>query len=276
MKFFGSSNIKNFVGKYLESLEKSEGEVAIDIPAGTGFMTRILLGKFTHVEPYDLFPEFYELDHPPCRKTDLNETLPMGNHHANLILCQEGIEHLPNQLFALREFNRVLQPNGKLLLTTPNNSHLRARWSHFLVENELYNRMPINEIDSIWFSSGEDEELYLGHIFLIGIQKLKILAKLAGFRIVKVHPVKISWSSALLGVFYPFLLLANLYAYFQSVRRNRDIDSEWKKSVYRESLALNLNPNVLFGKHLFIEFVKTHELGDVNSTFYKKHLQKTD
>lgn len=180
-------------------------------------MTNVLLQNNARVEPYGLFPEFHELEGPPCRKADLNETLPVQDHHADIILCQEGIEHLPSQLQALREFNRILKLGGMLILTTPNNSHLRARWSHFLVENELYNRMPINEIDSIWFSDGKNREMYFGHISLIGMQKLKILAKLSGFRIVKIHPVKISWSSVYLGVFLPLILLANIYACFSSL-----------------------------------------------------------
>ena len=271
MKFFGTSNIKFFVSRYIQNLGDLSGNLIIDIPAGTGFMTHVLKQTNAQVEPYDLFPEFYELGDPPCGKADLNESLPVQDRHADIILCQEGIEHLPNQLQALREFNRILKPGGKLILTTPNNSHLRARWSHFLLENELYNRMPINEIDSIWFSGGKDQELYFGHIFLIGMQKLKILAKLSGFRIEKIHSVKISWSSALLGGFLPLILLVNIYAYFTNMRKNRNLDQGWKKSVYREALSLNLNPNVLFGKHLFVEFEKSQELETVNSTFFKKH-----
>lgn len=273
MKFIGTSNIRYFVRNYFEKMGDLAGKIVIDIPAGSGYMTDVILKKNARVEPYDLFPEFYELDDPPCKKADLNETIPVPNLYADLVLCQEGIEHLPNQLKALREFNRILKPGGKLVLTTPNNSHLRARWSHFLLENELYSRMPINEIDSIWFSDKEDQELYFGHIFLIGIQKLKILAKISGFTITKIHPVKISWGAAVLGVFLPLILITNGYAYYSSMRKNKSIAKEWKQSVYRETLALNLNPNVLFAKHLFVDFIKTQEPSEVNTLFYKKHNQ---
>ncbi|MCH9046786.1 MAG: hypothetical protein IIA40_11845 [SAR324 cluster bacterium] len=178
---------------------------------------------------------------------------------------------MTNQLNVLKEFSRILKPKGKLIITTPNISHLRAKLSNFLLESEIYNRMPINEIDSLWLSKNSDGETYFGHIFLIGIQKLKILAKLSGFSIRKIHAVKASWSSILLSIFLPIIVIVNYYAYYVSMNRNNELDREWKRSIYKEALRLNLNSNILFGKHLFIEFEKIYDLDSVDLLFYKKH-----
>lgn len=271
MKLFGTSNIKYFVGNHIRSLNDLDGKTVIDIPAGSGYMAEIIRDKGSNVEAYDLFPEFFQVKGIQCQRADLTKVLPIPDNYADMILCQEGIEHLPNQLNALKEFSRILKPKGKLIITTPNISHLRAKLSNFLLESEIYNRMPINEIDSLWLSKNLDGETYFGHIFLIGIQKLKILAKLSGFSIRKIHAVKASWSSIVLGIFLPIIYIVNYYAYYVSMNRNNELDGEWKKSVYKEALRLNLNSNILFGKHLFIEFEKIYDLDGVDLLFYKKH-----
>ena len=63
--------------------------------------------------------------------------LTVASESIDYIICQEGIEHIPNQLKVLEEFNRVLKKDGVLLITTPNNSHFRARLSHFLFETDI-------------------------------------------------------------------------------------------------------------------------------------------
>lgn len=45
--------------------------------------------------------------------------IPEPDASYDVILCSEVFEHLPNPLKALDEFNRLLKPGGKLLLTAP-------------------------------------------------------------------------------------------------------------------------------------------------------------
>jgi SAM-dependent methyltransferase len=267
LKFFGNGDIKFLLKAYLRTLDL-QGKVVVDIPAGTGYTTKILHERGARPEAYDLFPEFFEVEGLSCRKADLSQKLPIANAHADFVICQEGIEHLPNQFFPLQEFNRILRPGGRLILTTPSLSHLRAKLSHLLIESEIYNRLPANELDSVWFSEGP--EIYFGHVFLTGIQRLRVLAKLAGFKIVKIHKVKASPSALMLGIlFYPFILLFNLYAYFVSLRRLPNVEKKLKKQTYREILKLNLHPAIQFGKHLFIEFEKQIDCDKIKHALHK-------
>lgn len=270
MKLFGTGDINFFTRRYFQSLDNLAGKIVIDIPAGSGYMSEVIRNKGGIVEAYDLFPEFFKVEGLKCQKVDLSEILPIADDHADYVLCQEGIEHIPDQFNLFREFNRILKPEGKLILTTPNISHLRAKLSNFLIESDLYNRFLLNELDSVWYSKKPQQKLYFGHIFLIGIQKMRILSKLSGFKIIKIHPVKASNTSLLLGLLFPLILLCNVYAYYASMRRHKDIDSKWRKSIFKEILKLNLNPNVLFGKHLFVEFQKVYRLDEVGSLFYNK------
>lgn len=279
MKFFQSSNIQFRVDRYFQSLGSLKGKTVIDIFAGKGESSRTIRDLGADVEAYDLFPEFFDVEGVECRKADIADGLPIEEAHADIALFQEGIEHLPDQLGALRELNRVLKPDGRLIVTTPNVSHLRAKFSNLLVENEIYNKMPVSELDAVWYLGESGKDIYYGHVFVIGIQKLRVLAKLAGFDISKVHTATVSRSSLLLGLFlYPLIVLVNLFAYSRSVRAAEFVSRKWKTTVYGEALRLNLNPKILFGKHLFIELRKSRELDAVSPDFFKKfnHTAQTD
>lgn len=267
MKLFGSGDISVNVRAHCEGRNDLAGKLVVDVPAGKGYMSALLRRRGAEVEPLDLFPEFFKAEGLECRKADLSAELPVPSPHADLVLCQEGIEHLPDQLKALREFNRILKAGGTLILTTPNDSSLRAKVSRLLVESELFNRLPANELDGVWFSETSEGEFYYGHLFLAGIQRLRILGKLAGFRISRILPVKASRSSILLGVLLPLVALTNLHAYARTLKRHREADRGWKRSILREIVRFNLNPEVLFGKHLFLEMTKERELGEVGPLF---------
>ena len=259
LKFSGSSNIKNFVKDYIiEERKWIKGKDIIDIPAGSGFTSNVLLSVGGNVRAYDLFPEFFEINEIECKEADLSEKLPIEDQSADLVICQEGIEHLQDQLGVLQEFNRILRPNGRLLITTPNISHLRGKLSYLLTESDLYKRMPSNELDGLWFSG--ENKMYFGHVFLINAQKLRTLSAIAGFKLVKILTVKASIGSLLLSFLYPFILLINLYSYMRNVYRKDEYKITDKKQVFKDILKLNIHPVTLFGKHIFWELKKEPEI----------------
>jgi SAM-dependent methyltransferase len=260
MRFFGKSKIDVDVERHLRSLGNLAGKTFVDLPAGAGRMSRVLREQGAIVEPYDLFPEYFKVEGLQCRHADLNEKLPIPDAHADYVLFQEGIEHLPNQLVALQEINRILKPGGRLLITTPSISNMRARMGALLLESDLHNKLPRNELDSVWGTSDDSKRLYFGHLFLISVQRLRALACVAGLRLHRVHANKVSLGSLLLGVFYPLLALFSLIGYLSSTRQKLVIDrhpTETIRQSYREIVRLNLHPEILFGKKLFIEFEKT-------------------
>ncbi len=264
VKFFGTKEIKEIVKDFLISRagELSEKTV-VDIPAGFGITTKVLRDIGAKVEAYDLFPAFFRLKDMECRPADLSQTLPIDDKHADYVICQEGVEHLEDQLHMFKEFNRILKKKGTLILTTPNYSNLKSRVSYFLSESEYaYRMMPPNEIDSVWFS--ENNKMYYGHIFLIGIQKLKLLGRLAGFRIRKVHTLRVHRTSLLLMfLFYPFILAANVLSYLRAMKKKKDMDIGIKRRVYGESLRYNIDPKILSGRFMLVEFEKDNELDEV-------------
>jgi len=185
-----------------------------------------------------------------------------------------GIEHFSDQLASFKEFNRVLKKGGGLIITTPNYSNLRAKISYLLSESERFNSIIApNELDSIWMSKQDiTNEIYYGHIFLVGILKLKCFGKLNGFKIKHIQPTKIKTTSLILLIFlYPFILISNWITYRKSIRKNNDFESKIKKEVYLEIFKLSINPRILVDGHLFIEFEKEKELNEIAKYLISNH-----
>jgi len=46
-------------------------------------------------------------------------SIPLPDNSVDAILCTEVFEHLPSPIEAIKEFSRLLKPNGKLILSAP-------------------------------------------------------------------------------------------------------------------------------------------------------------
>lgn len=261
---------KYHVKKYLDRLGASlKGKVVLDIPAGTGVTTKILLDHGAKAKPFDLFPEYFILKEVECVRADITEHIPVAEHYADMVICQEGIEHFSDQVKTFKEFNRVLKPGGELFITTPSYSNLSARFAYFIFESENNKKMPPNEIDDIWMSDKSiSNEIYHGHIFLVGLQKLRTIGKLTGFDITEVMYVRLSKGSLFLfPIFYPIIFVSSYLRYFRNLRKNKEIPKAFKKIVYQEQLKLNISPRNLLNRHTFLVYKKVKDAKDVEFRF---------
>ena len=276
MKFAGTKDIKYYVKEYFTANSHLfKGRTIVDIPAGTGVSSEHLQHLGADVKAFDLFPELFRVENMTCEEADLSSALPINNSVSDFVLCQEGIEHIPDQLHLLKEFNRILKPSGTLFITTPNYSNLRSKFSYLVGESEFFQKiMPANELDSIWFSEKAKSQIYYGHIFLTGILKLRTLAKLTGFKLKKVHHTRINYTSLFLLPFFYFpIWLFNFLGYKRAMRKRKDIPIARRKEVYRELYKLSISAAILTDCHLFAEFEKEkelHEIKDTLSSLYKE------
>jgi SAM-dependent methyltransferase len=268
-------SIKYYLKRYLfKHRERFTDKTVIDFPAGNGITSKNL--KEIGAQPlcFDLFPEYFKMEGIKCERANINEGIPVADEQADFLICQEGIEHFTDQLASLKEFNRVLKMGGGLIITTPNYSNMRAKMSYLLSESERFNSiLAPNELDSIWMSKQDiTNEVYYGHIFLIGILKLRCIARLAGFKIKHIEFTRIKSTALILTlVFYPFILLSNWFTYRKRMAGNKEFDTELKKEVYKEIFNLSINPKILVDGHLFVEFEKTNELNEIASFLKSKH-----
>ncbi len=268
-------SIKFHVKKYLNAhKDLYSNKTVVDFPAGNGVTTKMLQDIGSKPLALDLFPEYFELEDLNCTRANIRDGLPLESNAADAFICQEGIEHFSDQFSAFKEFNRVLKPGGRLLITTPNYSNLRARLSYMLSESERFNSiMPPNELDSIWMSNQAiTEEIYFGHIFLIGAQKLRVLARLNGFRVEKFHFTQAKSTAMFLFPFwYPFIYLSNWITYRKNMRKNKDFDEAQKRAVYDEVFKISVNPKLLVSGHLMVTFIKEKETNQVSESLRSMH-----
>ena len=270
-----TNSIKYHVKLFIrQNQQQFKDKIVIDAPAGSGVTSRILKEAGAVVRAYDLFPEYFKVDGLICEQANIMERIPVADNFADVLICQEGIEHFSDQYRAFQEFNRVIKQNGSLLITTPNYSNLQSRLSHFLFETEYFPKMmPANEADSVWMAaSSRSNQIYLGHIFLIGIQRLRLLAKLSGFKIKRIIFTYPKTTSLMLLPFaYPFICLASWWTYRRSIREPSSTPMALRKQVYREILQLNTSARILVDKYLFVEFEKEAQLEAVRNSLYSQH-----
>ncbi len=268
-------SIKYYVKRFLLNNQgRFQGKRIVDFPAGNGVTSRLLKEIGAEPRAYDLFPEYFDVENMECKRANIKAGIPLEDNSADGFICQEGIEHFSDQFEALKEFNRVLKEKGILLVTTPNYSSIRARLSYLLTESERSgSKMPPNELDSIWMSQQKiTSEIYFGHLFLTGIQKLRVLAKLAGFKVKKVYVTHIKPSSLVFfSLFYPFILFSNWLAFQKNIKKNRDYDRAAKKAVYGEMLNLAISPKILLSRNLMVEFVKEQDHQEVSRNLKSRH-----
>ena len=79
-------------------------------------------GRVTHNHSYeDIFPNRHTVDIDPARQPDTiadAHSLPLTDSSFEFILCTEVLEHLHTPTQAISEMQRVLKPEGVLVLTT--------------------------------------------------------------------------------------------------------------------------------------------------------------
>lgn len=105
------------------------GERVLDVACGTGVVTRLAarqVGAEGSVAGLDVNPGMLAVARsatPPEIAVDWHEasaeSMPLPDEAFDVVLCQMGLQFVPNKLAALREMRRVLVPGGRVCVTTP-------------------------------------------------------------------------------------------------------------------------------------------------------------
>jgi 2-polyprenyl-3-methyl-5-hydroxy-6-metoxy-1,4-benzoquinol methylase len=96
-------------------VEEGRGKRALDIGCRDGYWAEQLKKKGYAVSAIDLEPKYESaITH------NVEDGLPYSDSSFDLIWCTELIEHLHRPEHLLDEIQRVLRPNGRAILTTPN------------------------------------------------------------------------------------------------------------------------------------------------------------
>jgi SAM-dependent methyltransferase len=110
--------------RYWWAAQAVAGHEVLDAACGTAYGSAILAAAgASRVVGVDLDPEALASVAPPGNVElivgDVRK-LPLGDDAFDVVVCFETIEHIEDGAAALREFSRVLRPDGVLLLSSPN------------------------------------------------------------------------------------------------------------------------------------------------------------
>ena len=99
-----------------------------DLPCGAGLFSKRLhdLGALLYsLDIEDVRPYFGPVQQRAL--ANANDCLPLHGGKFDLVTSIEGIEHVENGSFFLRELARILKPDGYIVLSTPNVDSFRSR-----------------------------------------------------------------------------------------------------------------------------------------------------
>jgi SAM-dependent methyltransferase len=99
----------------------------LDVPAGEGALAVRLQEIGFDVSCCDLYPQIFKIEDVEIRAGDMDKSLPYSDGEFDHVVCVEGLEHIENPSNAIREFARVLNPNGRLIISVPNIMNIEER-----------------------------------------------------------------------------------------------------------------------------------------------------
>ena len=216
-------------------LEKAPKGRLLDIPAGEGALALRLLELGFDVACCDLHPSIFKLDTVVVSAGNLDNRLPYDDAAFDAIVCVEGLEHIENPANAMREFSRLLENGGTLIVSVPNimNIEERLKW---LVNGYTSHFKPLS-METLTdvrkrFSGIEEAAL---HVNPIGYSEVRFLLEKNGFQVAGLDldkPKKNSWA------YLPLVWLIRLISRFSSASKRRE---RWTDELNSREVLLGGN-----------------------------------
>lgn len=216
----------------------------LDVPAGEGALAERLLKLGFDAHCCDLYPEIFRARGIEIKRGDMKGVLPYQDKEFQVITCVEGLEHIDNPAQAIKEFERLLKPNGYLIISVPNilNIEERIKW---LLHGYTSHFKPLSRefIDKSRRDFGEMEEIAL-HVHPIAYSELRYYLEKYGFRIVNIFRDK---PKSQLWLYWPLVALIRLIGKLAPERKRQE----------RWTDALNSDEVLMGGNTLIIHAVKS-------------------
>jgi SAM-dependent methyltransferase len=183
----------------------ADTQVVVDFGCGDGLLAERILREIptAHLTAIDLKPGDIQFLRTSARYLNREDRLSavVGNLYrthlasrvADIAICSEVVEHLTNDLDALKEIHRVLRPSGVLILATPNPNNLLSRAARLLRGSRGGQAAhPDHEPPS---STQAPDTVIHGHINERPVSYWRTQMERAGFRVERVLPVTTRYGS---------------------------------------------------------------------------------
>ena len=135
--------------KVLECMEELPKGLVLDAPSGQGALSEDLEKVGFKVVSGDIERENILYKNGKCVQLDLTESFPFKAGTFDYGVCVEGIEHVENPHWLIKEFARVVKKDGYLIVTTPNvmtiKSRLRFLFYSYLDFFKYFGFLPLSE-----------------------------------------------------------------------------------------------------------------------------------
>jgi SAM-dependent methyltransferase len=237
-------NKKNFlleaVIKIFSSLPKGK---VLDLGCGNGDYAKELKDLGFDVVAGDIdIARFRYKNEVEFKHCDITKEIPFPAGHFDYVLLLEVVEHLRNPYTVIPEINRIIKPNGSLIISTPNILNLKSRL-RFLFEGvyEYFREPPLDQLNN------PGEIIFNLHIVPYRYHELEYLLSAAGFK------VKNIFASICEGYWMWFLLPV---IKFQSWQKERRIRNKKGNINYKRIHKILFSKELLFGRNLVIQAVK--------------------
>ncbi len=225
------------------SSEKATGRTILDLSAGAGLSSERLtkLGYRVVTTEYGL-PRPMSAGILRVGGVNLNDPLPFRGGSFDAVNIVEVIEHIENQPQLIREINRVLKPDGRLLLSTPNVLNLMSRM-RFLFTGFLHGR-----IRPVHYSKkpGQAPNIYLLHFY-----ELYYLLFHYGFTVSELRQTRVKLPSRFL-----LFLLWSLMRVFTSLAIVCAEKDPVQRAYNRQILSFMFHPAILLSNNIVVKATK--------------------
>jgi SAM-dependent methyltransferase len=202
---------------------RREGNL-LDAPAGGGALSRLFHQMGHDVTAFDISSDQFSAAEISFVTGDMNRHLPFGEQSFDYVVCVDGIEHLENPYFTIREFTRILRPGGELVFSTPNISAFRSRARYFFTGFHNKGKIPLKE----------QNPSPLDHINLMTFPEIRYALHRFGLRlgVVTMNRAKFAaWPYALL---YPVVAILTSLAFRHE---KNPVQRGLNKEIYRQMLS---------------------------------------
>lgn len=238
---------KNYLlEKIIKVFSKENPGKVLDLGCGDGDYSIKLQELGFEVIAADLDVErFRYKDKINFKVCDATKILPFSDNSFDYVLSTELIEHVRNPYSVIKEIYRVINKDGKFILSTPNILSLKSR-IRYLFEGcyEYFREPPLDQ------AKNPKEVIYNLHLIPWRYHELEYLLTDSGFKIEGIY------TSNYEGFGWFFLLPL---IFFQ-------LRGKQKRSIKKEGIDYSrinkiiLSKEILFGRHLIIKNIKQQDI----------------